>query len=153
MRPALLSACFFLGMLTLACSKKVATKFADCNAGAEVQWTGADICSQESDTGHYNNPAVKVAADNNKCKGIRIKHTKDMRLDLLLRRENDTKSCPIDPFDKHFPFDSGPQHVKEFATGVVNDRNAIGCGYEIHLTEKDNPGKCDPHIDISADGT
>src|SRR5258707_15060712 len=144
MRATSLTICLVLGMLTLACSKKVETKFANCNAGAEVQWTGADICAQESDSSHYNYPAVKIAVDNNKCKGIRIKHTKDMRLDLLLRRENAAKNCPVNPFANPFPFDSGPQHAKEFPTGVVQDRNALDCEYEIRLTEKDNPQKCDP---------
>jgi hypothetical protein len=151
-----LTICLVLGILTSGCTKKNVPKtgggpgpqkFADCNQDKGVDWTGHDICAQENTPEHYFTSAVQVSHAH--CAGIHITHTKDFRLDVLLRRENLTKSCPLQPFETPFPVHSGSQHVRDFKTGRVSDNAAEGCQYEIHLTEIDNPGQCDPHVDIT----
>lgn len=119
-------------------------KFADCDQGAEVDWAGQDVCAQESDPTHYTSTnAVKIVSS--KCKGIHVSHTKDFRIDVLLRQENTTNTCPLQPFEKTFPANSTNGHVH---TGLVKDRSAYGCEYEVHFKELSSGGSCDPHIDI-----
>lgn len=149
MRNLLLALCIAAALLTLACNRRKPTpalNFHDCNDDKKAEWAGHDMCAQESDSSHYDNPAVQVSIQH--CPGIHITHNKDTRLDLLLRKENATESCPLNPFQKGFPYDSGNGKKTDFDTGRVSDKTAIGCEYEIHLLEKHNPGKCDPHIDI-----
>ena len=149
MRKLSFTLCIAAALLTLGCNreKRVAiVNFPDCDKDTKAEWAGQNMCAQELDSSHYDNPAVKVSMQH--CKGIHITHGKDTRLDLLLRHENSSESCPVNPFKNSFPFDSGNVQKTDFDTGAVTDKNAIGCGYEIHLQEKHNLGKCDPHIDI-----
>lgn len=154
-RKALILVSLVAGLCTSSCNRSKTgggpPKFADCDQDVEVNWAGKDMCAQEIDPTHWNTPGVKIVSS--KCRGIHISHTKDFRLDVLLRKENATKSCPLQPFKTSFPVHSGKDHVKEFHTGPVSDAAAIGCEYEVRLTEVDNPGTCDPHVDITDGGT
>ncbi|GEM_PF-3340553 len=154
-RKALLAVSLAAGLFTLSCNRTKTgggpPKFADCDQDVEVNWTGQDICAQERDKSHYGTPGVRIVASH--CKGIHITHTKDFRIDVLLRRENSNQSCPLQPFKTVFPVHSGSDHIRDFHTGPVSDRTAIGCQYEVHLQELDNPLYCDPHVDITDGGT
>lgn len=145
-RVLLFSIAVLMGLVSLACNKQpVKTpKFADCDKDAEVDWAGTDVCAQQNDPDHYKSTGVKIVSS--KCKGIHLSHTKDFRVDVLLRKENSTDSCPLQPFEKAFPAISSNGHVH---TGKVQDRNAFGCEYEVHFKELASGGTCDPHIDIA----
>lgn len=151
-RKVLLVVLLVAGMFTLSCNRTKTgggpPKFADCDQDVEVQWAGKDVCAQQADSNHYNNSGVKISAD--KCKGIHLTDPKDFRVDVLLRKENTTSTCPLQPFETAFPAKSKDGHVH---TGRVHDRAAIGCEYEVHLKELGNTGSCDPHIDITDGGT
>lgn len=154
-RSALIGVCVVAGLFTLSCNRTKTgggpPKFADCDQDVEVNWTGKDICAQEHDSNHWGQLPVRIVAS--KCRGVHISHTKDFRVDVLLRKENDNKNCPLQPFSTAFPVHSGKDHVRDFHTGKVSDLSAIGCQYEVHLTEIDDPLSCDPHIAITDGGT
>lgn len=146
-----LTFCVLAAAIGLSCSKAPTKtgKFADCDQSTEASWAGKDICAQEHDQSHWSTAPVKIVPK--QCKGIHITHTKDFRLDLLLYKENQSKSCPTQPFEAAFPVILGNGHARDFHTGRVVDRASDGCQYEIQLTELDNPQTCDPHVEI--DGT
>lgn len=151
--------CLIFGLLTLGCEQRKTgggqppppkgqpTSFPDCNNGVEAEWGGADMCAQEQQKdAHMALPAVKTSMD--KCPGIHFKHDSDFRLDMMIYAENSTSSCPANPFEKNFPFDSTKAGAKEFHSGKVKTKNAVGCSYEIYFTPKTG-ASCDPHISIT----
>ena len=155
--------CLLFGLLTLGCDSqrkaggpsppsKKATSFPDCKADsshpgpvAEAEWSGAEMCAQEQQKdAHMALPAVKISMD--KCPGIHFKHDSDYRLDMMILSENSTSTCPANPFEKNFPFDSTKTGAKEFHTGKLKNKNAVGCTYEIYFKPKTG-ATCDPHIE------
>ena len=154
-RSALLILSVATGLFTLSCNRTKTgggpPKFADCDQDVEVTWAGKDVCAQEHDPNHWSSTTTAVKIVPKKCKGIHITHTKDFRLDLLLYKENNSKSCPLQPFKTTFPVQSGKNHERDFRTDLVKDPASDGCQYELQLTELDDPQTCDPHVEI--DGT
>ena len=155
MRAALVI-CFLLLLGPLGCKPKVAvvpppvsppsTSGNDCDqVGKELEWDGKAICNEQSSPTHYQqNQPVKIHSRG--CKGIHIKHSKDMILYLELYKAPARKACPANPFQNKFPFESGPNHIKEFRTGKVEDsKGTDGCQYELKIKDPET-GTCDPHI-------
>lgn len=150
------AACLVFGLLTLGCQSQrkpggppppppTVAKFADCDQNVEAEWIGADMCAQEQQKdAHMALPPVKISLG--KCPGIHIKHDTDFHLDMIILADNTTNSCPANPFQKNFPFDSTQAGAKEFHTGKLKTKDAVGCRYEIYFTPKTG-AKCDPHIE------
>jgi hypothetical protein len=152
MKRAEIAFCLFLALLPPGCSKGTTpppgptTSGKNCDTdGLVLDWAGGTICAEQLDTNHYTQTAVQVHS--RKCGGIHITHSKDMILYLEVHKENAANSCPANPFQKDFPFDSGPNHIRDFKTGMVKDpKGTAGCEYEMKIHEKSSGVKCDPHI-------
>lgn len=159
------TACLMFGLLTLGCQSQrkpgvpppppptlKATTFPDCKSDpshpgpvSEAEWSGDDMCTQEGQKdAHMKLTAVQISKS--ACPGIHIKHTQDYTLQIYIRSDPQN-SCPANPFNNKFPFDSGSAGSKHFHTGQAKDL-AVGCSYEI-IFQPTTGTKCDPHIDIT----
>lgn len=164
MARTLFAVCLVFGLLTIGCSQRKAggppppptkgqpTSFPDCKSDPshpgpvkEAEWSGTEMCNQEGQKdAHYALPAVQISKG--ACPGIHIKHDQDFTLELGVRSDPNG-TCPANPFNNKFPFDSTKAGSKEFHTDKAKD-NAVGCSYEITFKPKTGT-RCDPHIDIT----